>query len=193
MFTSNLSESAYQEQFDDIRRSRRGYQDDDKTAQVPDGVQYWVADLPPAKFLDSEGRIRPGATFKLTKAEAVDLHKRFTSRFPDSLLSHMLAHRLIGIKWPWDCPKLSGDLAVRLGHAKNLRLFVRGATLQYYALLIEERDRLGIQEATNVVQPIFEQWWAEARIALAKWRTGEFVTVPTVASALRPALPLPAI
>jgi len=27
----------------------------------------------------------------------------FTSRFPDSLLSHMLTHRLIGIDWPWDC------------------------------------------------------------------------------------------
>jgi hypothetical protein len=36
MFTSNLSESAYQEQFDDIRRSRRGYQDDDKTPQGPE-------------------------------------------------------------------------------------------------------------------------------------------------------------
>jgi len=37
MFTPNLSESAYQEQFDDIRRSRRGYQDDDKTPQGPEG------------------------------------------------------------------------------------------------------------------------------------------------------------
>src|SRR5882672_7578433 len=52
MFTSSLSESAYQEQFDDIRRSRRGYRDDDKTAQGPDGAQYWAADLPPAGFLD---------------------------------------------------------------------------------------------------------------------------------------------
>ena len=186
MFTANLSESAYQEQFDDIRRSRRGYQDDDKTPQAPEGIQCWPADLPPAKFLDSKGRIRPGETFKFTKPEALDLHKRFTSRFPDSLLSHMLTHRHIGIEWPWDCPKLSGDLAVWVGHAKNMSLLVRGATLQYYALLIEERDRLGIQTATNVVQPVFEQWWAEAKSPLAKWRTGEFATVPTVTSALRP-------
>ena len=46
MFTSSLSENAYQEQFDDIRRSRRGYKDDDKTVQGPERVQYWAADLP---------------------------------------------------------------------------------------------------------------------------------------------------
>ncbi len=186
MFTSSLSEGAYQEQFDDIRRSRRGYQDDDKTAQGPEGVQYWAADLPPARFLDSEGQVKPGETFKLTKPEAQDLHKRFTSQFPDSLLSHMLGHRLVGIQWPWDCPKPSRQLAVWLGHARNMSLLVRGATLQYYALLIEEQDKLGIRKATNAVQPVFEQWWAEARGPLKSWSTSEFVTVPTVASALRP-------
>jgi hypothetical protein len=186
MFTSSLAESAYQEQFDDIRRSRRGYQDDDKTAQGPEGVQYWAADLPPARFLDSEGQVKLGETFKLTKAEALDLRKRFTSRFPDSLLSHMLANRLVGIQWPWDCPKPSRELAVWLWHAKNMSLLVRGATLQYYALLIEEQDKLGIRKATNAVQPVFEQWWDEARGPLKSWSTSEFVTVPTVASALRP-------
>ena len=185
MFTSSLSESAYQEQFDDIRRHCRGYQDDDKTAQGPEGVQYWADGLPPARFLDSEGQVKPGEMFKLTKPEALDLHKRFTSRFPDSLLSHMLAHRLVGIQWPWDCPKPSRDLEVWLWHARNMSLLVRGATLQYYALLIEALDKLGIQKATNSVQPVFEQWWTEARGPLREWSTSEFVTVPTVASALR--------
>ena len=36
------------------------------------------------------------------------------------------------------------------------------------------------------MQPVFEQWWAEARGSLKNWSTSEFVTVPTVASALRP-------
>jgi len=186
MFTSNLSESAYQERFDDIRRSRRGYEDDDKTAQASEHVRCWADDLPPAKFIDSEGRIRPGETFKLTRAEAVDLHGRFTSRFAESLLSHMLKYRLIGIDSPWDCPKLTEGLAAWLGHARNMSLLVRGATLHYYALLIEERDRRGIEEATNVVPPIFEEWWAVAKETLKVWRTSEFVTVPTVGSALRP-------
>lgn len=186
MFTSNLSESAYQEQFDDIRRSRRGYQDDDKTPQGPEGVRFWADDLPPAGFLDSEGRIRPGATFELTRAEASDLHMRFTSQFPESLLSHMLQHRLVGIDWPWECPKLPKGLAVWVGHARRLSLLVRGATLQYYALLIEARDKLGIEKAADVVAPIFEDWWTAAREPLNQWRTSELVTVPTVASALRP-------
>lgn len=46
MFTSNISENLHQEQFDDIRRGRRRYQDDDKTAQGPEGVQYWADVLP---------------------------------------------------------------------------------------------------------------------------------------------------
>lgn len=185
MFTSNLSESAYQEQFDDIRRSRRGYQDDDKTPQGPEGVRFWSDDLPPASFLDSDGGIRPGATFKLTRAEASDLHKRFTSRFSESLLSHMLKHRLIGIDWPWECPKLPESLAVWVWHARNMSLLVRGATLQYYSLLMEERDKLRIEEDTDLVAPIFDEWWIAAKEPLKKWRTSEFVTVPTVASALR--------
>lgn len=186
ILTSSLSETAYQEQFDDIRLQRRGYQDDDKTAQGPEGLRYWDSDLPPARFLDSDGHVKPGATFKFTKAEALDLHKRFTSKFPESLLSHMLARRLEDIRWPWDCPKPSRELEVWLWHARNMSLLVRGATLQYYALLIEELDKLGIQQTKDSVQPIFEQWWAEARGPLKKWSTSEFVTVPTVASALRP-------
>jgi len=185
MFTSNFSESAYQEQFDEIRHHRRGYQDDDKTAQSSECQQYWATDLPPVRFLDAEGHAKLKESFKLTKAEALDLHRRFTSRFPSSLISHMLAHQLVGIQWPWDCPKLSRELDVLLGHARNLSLFVRGATLQYYSLLIEELDKLGIQKAANVVQPVFEKWWAEARGPLKKWSTSELATVPTVASALR--------
>jgi hypothetical protein len=186
MFTSSLSESVYQEQFDDIRRSRGGYRDDDKRAQGPEGVHYWAADLPQATFLDSKGQVKPGTTFKLTKAEARDLYKRFTSIFPDSLLSHMLTHRLVGVQRPWDCPKPSRELAIWLGHARNMSLLVRGVTFQYYGLLIDEQDRVGIREATNVVLPVFKQWWAEARGPLKNWSTSEFVTLPTVASALRP-------
>ena len=38
----------------------------------------------------------------------------------------------------------------------------------------------------DIVAPVFERWWAEARRELKDWNTNEFVTVPTVASALRP-------
>jgi hypothetical protein len=187
LFISNQSERAYQEQFDDIRRQRRGYQDDDKAAQGPESIQFWDQELPPTSFLDSEGHVRPGTTVnKFTKAEAIDLRKRFTTKFPNSLLTHMLAHRLVGIQFPWDCPKTSRELSIWLEHAKNMSLFVRGATLQYYVLLIEELDKLGIQKTKDSMQPIFERWWAEARDSLKEWSTSEFVTVPTVASALRP-------
>lgn len=185
MFAANLSESAYQDQFDDIRRGRRGFLDDDKTPQGPDGARFWAEDLPPANFLDPEGRPRRDTTFQLTKKEAADLHHRFTSRFPDSLLSHMLRHRIIGISLPWDCPKLTDGLAAWVWHASNLSLLVRGATLQYYALLMEARERLGFEKDSGVVTEIFEQWWTAAVGPLKQWRPSELATVPTVASALR--------
>src|SRR6186713_1049536 len=46
ILTSNLSEGGYQEQFDDIRRQRRAYQDDDKTPHGSVGPQYWDPTLP---------------------------------------------------------------------------------------------------------------------------------------------------
>jgi hypothetical protein len=186
ILTANLSESGYQEQFDKISLQRRAYQDDDKTPQGPAGPQYWDPALPAAKFIGGQGHVKSGTTFTFTNAEALDLHKRYTSRFPHSLLSHMLSRRLIGITWPWDCPKTSRDLDVWLSHAKKMSLFVRGATLQYYALLIEALDRLGSRSSKDIVAPVFERWWAEARRELKDWNTNEFVTVPTVASALRP-------
>lgn len=185
MFRSALSESAYHDQFDDIRRSRRGYHDDDNTAQLSSHLQYWADDLPPARFLDSEKQVKPGETFKLTKEEASDLYERFTSKFPNSLLAHMLENRLAGMKWPWDCPKAPVQLGGWLEHAKNMSLFVRGATLQYYGLLIEELDRRGIQAASDSLRPVFDKWWAEARDRLKTWNINEFVTIPTVTSALR--------
>jgi hypothetical protein len=74
---------------------------------------------------------------------------------------------------------------VWLSHAKKLSLFVRGATLQYYALLLEALDLSGRVQAEDIVTPVFEQWWAEGRQELSSWNIDEFVTVPTVAAALR--------
>jgi len=186
MMTTNLNERAYQELFDDIRTQRRGYQDDDKRAQGPAEIQYWDPTLPPARFLDAQGRVKQATTFKLTNVEARDLQARFTSIFPNSLLSHMLKNRLLGTPWPWDCPKIPANLEVWLSHARNMSLFVRGVTLQYYAMLIKALGRSVNRQFKDMVASGFESWWAEARDVLEKWNTDEFVTVPTVAPALRP-------
>ena len=65
MFLANVSEGGYQDAFDDIRRQRGGFKDDDKTPQGPAEIVYWDDDLPPATFLDSRGHVKPGTTFKL--------------------------------------------------------------------------------------------------------------------------------
>ena len=184
MFTSLISERGYQDQFDDIRRERRGYADDDKTPQGSEGLQFWD-DLPPVTFFNSQGQAKSGTSFKLTRLEAQDLFDRFNTRFKDSLLSHMLNKKLTGIEWPWDVPKPSAELAVWLWHGKNLSLFVRGATLQYHAMVVDELVRRKIRTGGDSLLPQFTEWWAEAHGSLKKWKTDEFVTVSTVASAMR--------
>lgn len=187
MFTRPLSEAEYQDRFDEIRRERKGYADDDKVMQeTEDSCHYWADDLPPITFLDKE-RVKPTTTFDLTLAEARDLRARYLDVFPDSLLSHMLRNRYFDMDWPWKCPRLSKELTVCVDHARNLSLFVRGATLQYYALLLEKRllSGLGSEKASDLVRPKFVEWWKVARSSLQTWRARELLNLGDVGSALR--------
>src|SRR6266568_6793251 len=80
MFTSTLSEAGYQARFDELRRERRGFADDDKTPQKTDHVGYWDSRLPAPRFLDQDGAFRPSTGFRLSRAEANDLANRFRTR-----------------------------------------------------------------------------------------------------------------
>ena len=185
MFVGGTSEAAYQSSFDEFRRERRGYVDDDKVAQADVSVVNWDPDLPLPAFLSADGTVRPGTTFRLTKQEATDLARRYHQLFGASLLSLLLKRELADTPYPWMCPRPPETLKPYLEHGKMLSLLARGTTLQYYQLVIEEQDRLGIETPGDIVRPAFAQWWSEARHDLRGWRPEQLTTLPAVAAGLR--------
>jgi hypothetical protein len=186
MFTAGMSEGAYWSTFDELRAQRRGYVDDDKTAQGTTTTAFWDSDLPSVRFLDSNGAVQTGTDFGLTRSESQDLSKRYRSRFPQSLLTHLVDLRLPNTDFPWSCPKTSEYLAVHLKHARALSLFARGATLQYYQLVLEAREKAGMSGTADLVAPAFKTWWTEATPVLRRWSPDALTTLEDVAPALRP-------
>jgi len=186
MFTASMFEATYQSVFDELRLQRRGYADDDKTVQASIVATYWDSDLPPSRFLDHDGNVRPGTTFALSKAEAEDLSRRFNERFGNCLLVHLLRHGLPNTDHPWNCPKPTDYLKPYLKLGQALSLFARGVTLQYYQQVLEARAAEKFDANTEIVGPAFAKWWAEARPILNGWRADDFRTFPTIATALRP-------
>jgi hypothetical protein len=185
MFTSDLSEAGYQARFDELRSTRRGFSDDDKTEQASDQVGFWDPKLPTPRFIDEDGTFRPSTKFQLSRTEANDLARRFRDRFPKSLFVHLLDAERPEVPFPWAAPRPAAELATYLEHAKALALFARGATLQYYALLLEARGRAHLPVPELGVEAAFESWWLEARKPLCDWDPQALATLPRVNDALR--------
>jgi len=185
LFLANLSEAGYHGKFDELRAQARGYTDDDKTRQSADCVQFWDLDIPKPRFLNEEGAFRSSASFRLSRPEATDLHERFTTRFPDSLLVHLLRAESSDIPTPWAAPRPSAELARYLRHAEALSAFARGTTLQYYLLVTKARNDGGMGAADESVPLCFGHWWHEARRILLDWNLDEFARLPGVGDALR--------
>ncbi|MGE3343070.1 MAG: DUF6361 family protein [Vicinamibacterales bacterium] len=185
LFVGGTSEAGYQAAFDDIRLARRGFRDDDKVAHGSGGVDYWDPALPSSAFLDGDGHVKPGTSFRLTRAEATDLARRYREHFPESLTTFLLDRQLRDTPYPWACGSVPSFLRPRVDHARNLSLFARGVTLHYYQLVIEARERARMKSPGDIVRPAFETWWGEARALLMSWRPDQLETLPDVMTGLR--------
>ncbi|MEQ1897461.1 MAG: DUF6361 family protein [Vicinamibacterales bacterium] len=184
-FLGGTSEAVYQASFDELRRSRRGYADDDKVAHAAGHIETWDPELPHAEFLDDEGRVLSGTAFPLTRAEAADLARRYRQRFGGSLTAFLLDQKLRDTPYPWECGRVPDGLRAYVDHAQRFSLFARGTTLQYYQLVIDARARAGFSSPGDIVRPVFEAWWREARPLLLSWRPEQMATLPDVVSGLR--------
>lgn len=184
-FLPGTSEAVYHASFDEIRRSRRGFTDDDDVAHSAGVVESWDLALPDAAFLDADGQVRPETRFHLTREEATDLAARYRARFPQSLTTFLLNEKLRDTPYPWECGEVPDHLRPYVTHAQCLSLFSRGTTLQYYQLLIEARDRAGMKSPGDIVRPVFAAWWSTASSVLASWRPEQMATLPDIATGLR--------
>ncbi len=174
-FTTDLSERAYHDRFDEIRRAKRGFEDDDEAAQSVAVPAFWD-DLPQAVFLDRDGHPRADTSFTMTRAEARDLSNRFEAMFGRSLLVHQIRKGVSACDRPWDAHSPGEYLEHHLKLAKRVSLFARGVTLHYYRLVMDAREVAKLEPVSDTVTPAFELWWQEARSELKAWDPSELAS-----------------
>jgi hypothetical protein len=155
--------------------------DDDEAVHPEDVESLWDPALRLSHVLPG-GVFPDGTTLRLRRTEAAFLRDRYASLRPDghhTLITHMVTlarerglASLDGISLPWDIPGLPEGTAQIVDHARRLSLFARGATLQYYRLLIEKKG-----EEDAGANTAFIAWWEAAHEKLQTWDQEGFFTL----------------
>lgn len=160
----------------------RPRQDDDRSTHVlTTGQSGWdpgLAEvLQSSPELSSDDGFLPETNFSLSRAEAIYLKARCTTLLTDgqtTLLAHLLevkhdAH----FSYPWEVP-CPPALKRVVDHARAFSALAKGATLQYYDLLIEQQRAAGLQASVASMRQPFAQWWKWTRQLLARWDFEDF-------------------
>ena len=160
----------------------RPRQDDDRSKHVlttdqPGWDPGLVEVLQSNPELSSDDGFLPESNFSLSRAEAVYLKARSTTLLIDgqtTLLAHLLevkhdAH----FSYPWEvpCPPV---LKRVVEHARAFSALAKGATLQYYDMLIEQQRAAGLEVSVAGMHQPFAQWWKLTRQLLAQWDFDDF-------------------
>jgi hypothetical protein len=182
-----MSEAAYQRALAEGRFGPSVHKDDDGVAQKEEEESLWCPKLRLSHVMvdvvDDQGRTRrtfpPATSFRLRKSEAMLLEERYSQLKiggQENLVTRMvtLARQLgtsdlSALDYPWDVPGCEKEVVEQLDHAKRLSLFARGATLQYYAMLLEKKN-----DSDQRVNKAFEGWWEVARRELRDWDLPRF-------------------
>lgn len=140
-------------------------------------------------FVTSKGEIPPSLGFALTRQEARYLQAKYKALAQKdgrpSLLSYLLENLPAeSFTYPWEVP-YPPALAQHVHHARCFSMFTRGATLQYFQLLQEERQVQGIDDAICDYADVFARWWEATRDDLIGWNVDEFLNLHGVQTAIR--------
>lgn len=158
--------------------------DDDGTVHSGDSEGFWDRAFHTDGVVTQKGEFVKGTSLLLTGVEALLLRQRYQELRPDggtSLLTHLIDRGANNegntvFDFPWDVPGLPADLRLVIDHAKRLSLLVRGASIQYDALLFEAKKvpDAGTREA-------FIAWYKHSYRILADWDLAAFATLPCAA------------
>lgn len=130
-----------------------------------------------------------GLDFELSLKEARYLKDRFqalTEAKGPSLLAHLLEQSCdIDFAYPWEvvCPDLLRPL---VKHAQSFSMLTKGATLQYYDLLLAEQRATGLAVSVDSFEKPFAEWFSLTREHLAAWDVEAFIHSPEGKCRLRP-------
>ena len=168
--------------------SHRDSNNGDPVAEIAVPVPAWNSNFPYVEkgepVLDARGRFVDGIGFELLPEEAVALRDCYlrpdTNDQRGAGIERSLLASLIDRRWkkrfdfPWDV-KPPQHLEQPVDDAKHFSLLARGATLQYYFWLIEERRQHGWDVPDADIEEWFAVWWKEGRPQLLDWPEDEFL------------------
>jgi len=195
VFLHDWSQRYYHDHLREIRESRRPIQDDDGSLHRPrfPGEQ-WDQALLELHYQDQV--IRPNeagdfpadTTIELNSQEARYLKDKFTKPVhagATSLMAHLLTmNRAADFAYPWEAP-CPDVLSSESHHAERLSMAARGATLLYYAMLIEEKENRGMTNCGYDLHDVYSAWWTASRDVLREWDLSEFLQLMSREAAVR--------
>lgn len=187
------SQGYYHCHLDDLYTARKSTKDDDGLSHLsgPD-LKSWDSEIK-QMFLEGQSviwkdnKIAPGTTFELTRAEAKYLKKKFdglASKQP-SLIDHLLGlPEVAEFRYPWDAP-CPDSLKPAVAHARMLSMLSKGATLQYYDMLLEKCRQTDLPDGSHDMADAFSLWWDRTHGDLARWNIEEFFIQASAMNAIR--------
>jgi hypothetical protein len=140
-------------------------------------------------FITSKGEIRTSLNFELAREEARYIEEKYRalalSDNRPSIISYLLEHLPAApFRYPWDV-KPPPSLIKYVDHARCFSMLSRGATLQYFYLLQEERKVRGIGQPSCDYAEVFARWWKATLHDLQNWKVDEFLDIAASLKALR--------
>lgn len=187
------SQGYYYSHLDDLYAARKSAKDDDGLSHLsgPE-LKSWDPEIK-QMFLEGQSvrwkgdGIAPGTTFELTHAEARYLKKKFDTlaSTQPSLLDHLLGlPEVAEFRYPWDVP-CPDSLKPAVAHARMLSMLSKGATLQYYDMLLEKCRQTDLPDANYDMADVFSPWWHRTHGDLGRWNIEEFFILASAMNAIR--------
>jgi len=131
----------------------------------------------------------PQLDFRIGLKEACYLRDRFNALAEiegPSLISHLLGKSFMAaFSYPWEVP-CPPELVQFVKHARLFSMFAKGATLQYYDLIVAEQKAGGIPVNLDSFEKPFTAWFDQTRSDLVNWDVEDFCTIINRKCRLRP-------
>ena len=131
----------------------------------------------------------PELDFKLSFKEARYLKERFDALAEAngcSLMAHLLGKSVVAdFSYPWEVP-CPHELQLLVKNAQSFSMFAKGATLQYYDLIVQEQKAKGLKVGVDNFEKPFAEWFDLTRGHMAAWDVEKFVLLLEDKCRLRP-------
>jgi len=128
--------------------------------------------------ISQEIEFLPELDFRLSFKEAGYLRDRFNALADSngpSLMAHLLKKSFDAeFSYPWETP-YPDELLPLVKHAQMFSMLAKGATLQYYDLIVQEQKTSGIKVNFENFERPFAEWFELTRRHLATWDVGSFI------------------